>query len=123
MHRSDPSVTPQIVKYQQNQALRPAGTDWRRGDSNRKHLLAEGVQSGDTTPTNPNAEPLERGFAGQIETQPEQNQTSAQHEIGAPVVHETSGDPDLLLLTDRWPRLPEHIRAAIKALVQSVAGQ
>jgi hypothetical protein len=56
-------------------------------------------------------------------TLPEQNQTPSQHEIGAPVVHETSGDPDLVLLTDRWSKLPEHIKAAIVALVQSVSKQ
>jgi hypothetical protein len=30
-------------------------------------------------------------------------------------------DPDLALIQDRWSDLPEHIKAAIKALVQSVA--
>ena len=29
-------------------------------------------------------------------------------------------DPDLLLLTERWPKLPEHIKAAIMALVKTV---
>jgi hypothetical protein len=28
-------------------------------------------------------------------------------------------DQDLALIQDRWPSLPEHIKAAIKALVQS----
>jgi hypothetical protein len=27
--------------------------------------------------------------------------------------------PDLVQLVERWPSLPEHIKAAVKALVQS----
>jgi hypothetical protein len=32
-------------------------------------------------------------------------------------------DPDLTLLVERWPALPEHIKAAIKTLVQSAPKQ
>jgi len=28
-------------------------------------------------------------------------------------------DPDLALVVDRWPTLPEHFKAAIRALVQA----
>jgi len=34
VHENSAGVTPQIVKYQPQQALRATGTDWRRGDSN-----------------------------------------------------------------------------------------
>jgi hypothetical protein len=35
---------------------------------------------------------------------------------------ESQSDPDLALILDRWPTLPEPIMAAIRALVGSVAG-
>jgi hypothetical protein len=28
-------------------------------------------------------------------------------------------DPDLALAVERWPNLPEHIKAAVKALIKS----
>jgi hypothetical protein len=39
------------------------------------------------------------------------------------VVHEIPSDPDLALIQDRWPELPEHIRATIMTLVQSAPKQ
>ena len=35
---------------------------------------------------------------------------------------ELQSDPDLALILERWPTLPEPIKAAIRALVGSVAG-
>jgi hypothetical protein len=35
---------------------------------------------------------------------------------------ESQSDPDLALILDRWPTLPEPIKAAIRALVVSLAG-
>ncbi len=32
-------------------------------------------------------------------------------------------DPDLRLIQDRWPQLPEHIRQAVLALVRSIPGK
>lgn len=31
-------------------------------------------------------------------------------------------DPDLVLIQERWPGLPEHIRAAVMALVRNAGG-
>ncbi len=41
-------------------------------------------------------------------------------ESGTPNGENTSSDPDLALIQDRWPTLPEHIKAAILALVRSI---
>lgn len=35
---------------------------------------------------------------------------------------ESATDPDLTLVLERWPTLPEPIKAAIRALVGSVVG-
>jgi hypothetical protein len=32
-------------------------------------------------------------------------------------------DPDLAMVVERWPNLPEHIKAAIKALTQTHNGE
>lgn len=41
-------------------------------------------------------------------------------ESGALDSRKSSPDPDLARVVEAWPELPEHIRAAIKALVDSV---
>jgi hypothetical protein len=40
---------------------------------------------------------------------------------GAPNAENTPLDPDLVLIQDRWPKLPEHIRQAVLALVRSTS--
>ncbi|MGD1041508.1 MAG: hypothetical protein ABR913_00425 [Sedimentisphaerales bacterium] len=37
----------------------------------------------------------------------------------APKASQTPQDPDLAMVVEHWPNLPEHIRAAIKALVKT----
>jgi hypothetical protein len=40
-------------------------------------------------------------------------------ESGTPKGENAPSDPDLALIQNRWPGLPEHIKAAVKALVQT----
>ncbi len=40
---------------------------------------------------------------------------------GTPKAENTPLDPDLALLQARWPKLPEHIKAAVVTLVQSAS--
>ena len=40
-------------------------------------------------------------------------------ELVSGLFFESENDPDLKLFIQRWPKLPEHIKAAIKALVQA----
>ncbi len=35
----------------------------------------------------------------------------------------TSNDPDLMLIQNRWPTLPEHIKAAVLTLVRASGGR
>ncbi len=41
-------------------------------------------------------------------------------ESGTPNAQNASLDPDLALIQDRWSKLPEHIKAAVLALVRSI---
>jgi len=40
---------------------------------------------------------------------------------GTPNAENTPSDPDLALIQERWPKLPEHIRQAVLALVRSAS--
>ncbi len=43
-------------------------------------------------------------------------------ESGTPDAQNTPLDPDLALIVDRWPNLPEPIRQAVLALVRTPGG-
>ena len=45
--------------------------------------------------------------------------TSGGAKSGAPAAPNAPQDPDLELVVKQWPELPEHIKAAIKALVRT----
>jgi hypothetical protein len=48
------------------------------------------------------------------------NPTEKRTESGTVESQNAPCDPELALIQDRWPKLPEHIRAAVLALVRSV---
>jgi len=52
-----------------------------------------------------------------------QNPPEKRTESGTVESENTPSDPDLALIQDRWPKLPEHIRAAVLALVRSASEQ
>ena len=84
--------------------------------------MTEPPQNLSNSCTECNEKPSEATSQEQTLTLPEHRNGTAEHQMGAHLVRETpSVDPDLVLLLDRWPTLPEHIKAAIKALVQSAS--
>jgi hypothetical protein len=48
--------------------------------------------------------------------------TQSGTESGTPNDQNTPLDPDLALIQDRWPNLPEHIKAAVLATVRNASG-
>ena len=93
---------------------------WRRGDSNPKRTATKPLQLDNNSATEPNRQPSNGLSVEQHNTLPIQNNNSSEHQIGANMVHEITEAPsDLAEIVQLWPELPEHIKAAIKALVQT----
>ena len=96
------------------------GSKWRRGDSNPKRTATEPLQLDSNSTTEPNRQPSNELLASQHDTLPIQNNNSSEHQTGANMVHEITELPsDLTEIVQLWSELPEHIKAAIKALIQT----
>jgi len=59
-----------------------------------------------------------RDSASKTPISPEETKNGTQD--GTPKGENTPLDPDLAFIHDRWPRLPEHIKQSILALVRSL---
>ena len=92
--------------------------EWRRGDSNPKHTDTEPLQLDNNSATEPNRQPSNGLSVEQHNTFSTQNNNSSEHQIGANMVHFLK-DSDLEQIVAIWSKLPEHIKAAIKALAQT----
>jgi len=92
---------------------------WRRGDSNLRRTKTEPPQKHYNPTTKRNEKPLETKFQKQTNDNSEHFQTVPQHKSGAHLVHDHIYCNDLAEVVKAWPALPEHIRAAIKALVRT----
>ena len=76
-------------------------------------------------PTEAHTEQSKGDFEKQKDTLSLQNNDDYEHKIGANMVHEkraTSLESDLTEIIQIWSKLPEHIRIAIKALIQTYNG-
>jgi len=91
---------------------------WRRGDSNPKRTETELIQHSDNSATDCNEKSLKDLSEKQSHDNSERFKTVSQHQLGANMVRVNGDDPDLEELIQSWPRLPEHIKEAIKALIQ-----
>lgn len=119
--QTEMGVTVDARKCLPSKALIASEIDWRRGDSNPIQPVSCPAQNRDNSTTNRDAEAEKRGLGEQTRTLATQEEDIFEHRKGAPAVHLISGvDPDLMLIQDRWPRLPEHVRQAVLTLVRSV---
>jgi hypothetical protein len=96
---------------------------WRRGDSNPKRTETEPLQIRDNSATDCSEKPLEGGSEKQSHNSSEHFNTLSQHQFGANMVRENGGDSDLARIVAAWPKLPEHIKASVKALIQTYNGE
>jgi len=93
--------------------------EWRRGDSNPIRANTEPLHIRDNSATDCDDKPLEGISVKQNHNNSEHFNTLPEHQLGANMVRVNGNDPDLTMLLKSWPGLPEHIKAAIIALVQT----
>ena len=92
------------------------------GDLNPKRTETVTTQNDNIFATRPYTDKTNDNFKEQEETLSIHNNDNSVNKIGANMVHEkTLLQPDhrLVEIVDVWSELPEHIKSAIKALVQS----
>jgi hypothetical protein len=119
----------------------PAGTASKGGEAGAATGAADSDDeqgpaetSGETPSVVANNNPPEslgkEGFRGQVRTGEKVHPRGVEHPANSPTktaLLATGGaesgalPPELLALVEVWPKLPEHIRAAIRALVTSAA--
>jgi hypothetical protein len=100
----------------------------RRGDSNPTPPKTKSIQNPYNTPTELNRKPPEAFSEKQFRTLPIHKYNTSEHQTGANMVHKVTSksqapypppDPRLNEILGRWPNLPEYIRAAVMALIDS----
>jgi len=114
-------LLPKLLSYYQNNNLQQIRGNGGGGIRNPKEVVTDSEQVTDKTST----EPLQNSATDTFtECQSEQHQTDSQQDCDSNLQQKCAKSvhplpDDLETVVKAWPELPGHIKAAIKALIQT----